>query len=405
MKIRLRSVKYSLAASIFALSSQAGANSGGAAPMQIATGQYVTPNAAPGFVQQFLNPGLPKYPSFIAGEAVKSQLSPDGTTLAILCAGQNSLYASDGTVDVANSTQYIFLYDVSGGHKAVPLLKQVIQQTNAHVGLVFSPDGSTLYAAGGKDDVVYAYTNSGSSWGLSRTIPLNHAGVGIGVGVAANASGLGISADGRTLVVVNNYNESISVVDTASGVVRYEHDLRPYFAGNEGVSGGVGGSFPFAVVVKGNGTAYVSSDRDREVVVIDISSPTAGRLVKRIHLDGNGLGMTLNRSGSKLFVAEDNADEVAVIETGSNKVIAKIDARAPEGSALGRRPRPRRSERALHRRRHVRGDAGAGRPDPLRGEFGGELDRRDSARRRRAVLPGARPHPHRLRTARHHLQQ
>ncbi len=330
-----RSVIYGLAGSIVALSLQARANSGGAAGMQTATGQYVTPTASPEFVQQFLNPGLAKYPSFIAGEAVKSQLSPDGTTLAILCAGQNSLYASDGTVDVANSTQYIFLYDVSGSHKAVPVLKQVIQQTNAHVGLVFAPDGSTLYAAGGKDDAVYAYTKSGSSWALSRTIPLNHGGVGIGVGVAANASGLGISADGRTLVVVNNYNESISVVDTASGLVRYEHDLRPYFPGNEGVSGGVGGTFPFAVVVKGNRTAYVSSDRDREVVVIDISSPAAGRLVKRIHLDGNGLGMTLNRSGSRLFVAEDNADEVAVIETGSNKVIAKIDARAPEGVLSG----------------------------------------------------------------------
>jgi len=51
-------------------------------------------------------------------------------------------------------------------------------------------------------------------------------------------------------VVANNYNDSISVVDTASGAVRYEHDLRPWFANNEGTSGAVGGSFPFAVVVK-----------------------------------------------------------------------------------------------------------------------------------------------------------
>ena len=48
-----------------------------------------------------LNPGLPAYPNFVAGEAVRSQLSPDGTTLAILTAGQNSLYKPDGTVDVA----------------------------------------------------------------------------------------------------------------------------------------------------------------------------------------------------------------------------------------------------------------------------------------------------------------
>jgi YVTN family beta-propeller protein len=219
---------------------------------------------------------------------------------------------------------------VTGANKGAPLLKQVIQQTNAHVGLVFSPDSASLYATGGKDDVVYVYAKGSASWSLTRTIALGHGGKGIGVNVGPNASGLGLSADGRTLVVANNYNDSISVVDTASGTVRYEHDLRPYFTGNEGVSGGVGGTFPFAIAVKGN-VAYVSSDRDREVVAVDISAPTAGKLVKRIRLDGNALGMTLNRAGSRLFVAEDNADQVAVIDTGTNRVVSKIDARAPQG--------------------------------------------------------------------------
>jgi YVTN family beta-propeller protein len=302
-------------------------------PPQTATGQYVTPTALRGAVQQFLNPRLPAYPDFVAGEAVRSQLSPDGKTLAILCAGQNSLVKPDGTNDVANSTQFIFLYDVSGANKQNPLLTQVIQQTNAHVGLVFSPDG-TLYAAGGRDDRVYTYTKSGSTWAPAGTISLGHNNAGIGLQVSPNASGLGISADGKTLVVANNYNDSISVVDTMSRTVRYEHDLRPYFANNEGRNGGVGGTFPFGVVVRGS-TAYVSSDRDREVVVVDISSPTSGRLVKRIKLDGNALGMTLDASGSRLYVAQDNADQVAVIDTAGNVVIAKIDARAPAGMLAG----------------------------------------------------------------------
>jgi YVTN family beta-propeller protein len=331
-------IKFGITASAVALSLQAQAESREhpkAMPLQLATGQYVTPTALHGAVQQFLNPGLSAYPDFVAGEAVRSQLSPDGTTLAILCAGQNSLDKPDGTTDVANSTQFIFLYDVSGKNKEAPKLTQVIQQTNAHVGLVFSPDGSTLYAAGGRDDAVYAYAKSGGSWSLTRTIKLGHGGKGVGIGVSPNASGLGISADGRTLVVANNYNDSISMVDTASGAVRYEHDLRPYFEGNEGTSGGVGGTFPFAVVVKGDGTAYVSSDRDREVIVIDISSATAGRLVKRIKLDGNALGMTLDAAGSRLYVAQDNADQVAVIDTARNAVVAKIDARAPAGMLPG----------------------------------------------------------------------
>jgi YVTN family beta-propeller protein len=297
---------------------------------RLATGQYVTPAAVRGAVQQFLNPGLTAYPNFIAGEAVRSQLSPDGTTLAVLCAGQNSLIKTDGSTDTEASTQFIFLYDVSGEHKRSPLLTQVLKPTNSHVGLVFSPDGQQLYAAGGRDDLVRVYAKTGQSWAASSTIALNHSNVGLGVGVAPNAGGMAISKDGKTLVVVNNYNDSISVIDIASGTVRYEHDLRPFFSGNEGKAGGVGGTFPFAVALKDNSTAYVTSDRDREVVVLELGAQK-GRLIKRIKLDGNALGLTLDASEKRLYVAQDNADQVAVIDTRKNSVIAKIDARAPEG--------------------------------------------------------------------------
>jgi YVTN family beta-propeller protein len=284
---------------------------------------------------------LAAYPNFVAGEAVRSRLSPDGTTLAIICSGQNSLYKPDvpGVIDVANSTQYIFVYDVSGANKTHPRLSQVIQQPNAHVGLVWSHDGNTLYAAGGNDDAVYVYSRSAGAFAAAGTIALGHssthANKGIGLGVQPNASGLDLSADGKTLVVVNNYNDSISVVDTTTGTVRYEHDLRPFFANNEATSGVAGGTFPFAVAVKGNGTAYVSSDRDREVVVVDVSSPSAGHLIKRIKLDGNGLGMTLNKAQTRLYVAQDNSDEVAVIDTATNAVVDRIDARAPAGMLSG----------------------------------------------------------------------
>ena len=86
-------------------------------------------------MQQFLNPGLPAYPNFIAGEAVRSQLSPDGTTLAVLCAGQNSLIKTDGTTDTEASTQFIFLYDVSGAHKRSPLLTASAQADQLPRGL------------------------------------------------------------------------------------------------------------------------------------------------------------------------------------------------------------------------------------------------------------------------------
>src|ERR1044071_8609697 len=109
-RLALGSVTFGAVAAVVAFSVPARADAPAAAPMQLATGQLVTPTAARGSVQQFLNPGLAAYPNFIAGEAVQSRLSPDGSTLAVLCAGQNTLYKPDGTVDTPTSTQFIFIY-------------------------------------------------------------------------------------------------------------------------------------------------------------------------------------------------------------------------------------------------------------------------------------------------------
>jgi DNA-binding beta-propeller fold protein YncE len=301
------------------------------------TGLYITPRALANAVQQPLNPGLPNYPDFVAGEAVKAVVSPDGKTLAILTAGMNSLYDSTGTVDTAASTQLLFIYDISGANKTSPVLKQVIQQLNAHVGLVWAPDSQTLYAAGGCDDAVYAYSNNGTSFVLKVKISLGHAPngcvsnaanrTGLGIGVEPNVAGLAISADGKTLVAANNYNDSISVIDTASGTVRYEYDLRPY-ATSGAPAGAKGGTFPYAVVLNG-AIAYVGADRDRELIVVNVANPAAGSFVARIQLDGNPNGMTLSGDGSTLFVAQDNQDQVAVIDTATNTITHKIDTRGP----------------------------------------------------------------------------
>lgn len=317
-------------------------------------GLFITPTALANAVQQDLNPGLvlpyfaTNYPRFVAGEAVKAAVSPDGKTLAILTAGMNSLYfpnnaepgpgSNVGKLDTTASTQFLFLYDIDGANKTNPILKQVIQQPNAHVGLVWSPDSKTVYAAGGCDDAVYAYSNNGSSFAQSGKISLGHtpcpfpftgganqnkSGLGLG-GVAPNVAGLAISANGKTLVAANNYNDSISVIDTASGTVRYEYDLRP-FATSGAANGTKGGTFPFSVALTGN-IAYVGADRDREVIAVNIATQ---KLVARVSLDGNPNGMTLSADGSTLYVAQDNQDQVAVIDTNNNTITRKIDTRGP----------------------------------------------------------------------------
>jgi YVTN family beta-propeller protein len=310
---------------------------------QIPTGQFISPLAIPGATQQLISPRLstannPDYANFVADEAARAELSPDGTTLAVITAGTNYLNTSTGALDVPNSTQYIFLYDVSTpATKSDPALKQVLKQDNAYVGLVWSSDGGTIYAAGGADDLVYVYTKTGGAFAQSATINLRHGSKGpfsgtshgVGLEVESNAGALALSADDSTLLVANNYNDSVTVIDTATRTVRYEHDMRPYAAGNEGESGVAGGEYPMGAAIVGS-TAYVSSARDREVVVLQLGT-TQATLVKRIPLAGNGAGMTLSADDSKLYVAQDNADEVTVIDTATNAIIESIDARGPAG--------------------------------------------------------------------------
>src|SRR2546429_8772959 len=80
---------------------------------------YITPTALPNAAQQELNPGLKNYPNFVAGEAVKAAVSPDGKTPAVLTAGKNSLYVPNpnpdppkpvATNDNGASTHVPFLY-------------------------------------------------------------------------------------------------------------------------------------------------------------------------------------------------------------------------------------------------------------------------------------------------------
>jgi YVTN family beta-propeller protein len=202
------------------------------------------------------------------------------------------------------------------------------------VGLAWNGN-TTLYAAGGTDDNVHVYTRASAApsaaFADAGAIGLGHS-KGIGIGVPPNANGLAVSADGKILIVANDYNDSISVVDTASKKVIADYDLRPFnTSGQDGVAGG---EFPWAVALKANGVAFISSVRDREVVAVDLSTPASPKFVARIKLAGNAFGMTFSPDQSKLFVAQENADRVSIIDTASYKVLQSIDTRAPAGVLL-----------------------------------------------------------------------
>src|SRR5262249_54926000 len=254
----------------------------------IPTGVRITPEAAHGSVFQPLNPGLASDPSFIVGQAVTTAVSPDGRTLLILTSGYNSQNFTSGPnrgdVNPAESNEYIFVFDISSGK---PMQTQVIQIPNAFDGLAFNPSGKEFYASGGPDDNVHFYDWNGSSWAESGSpVKLGHpAALALG-SITPGAMGLAVTSDGKRLLVANYGNDSVSLVDIAGRTVLNELDLRP---GN----GTAGGEYPVWVAIQGNTTAFVSSARDREIVVVDLSTNILN-VTDRIRVQGSLTRLVLN---------------------------------------------------------------------------------------------------------------
>src|SRR5215469_8696922 len=290
----------------------------------IPTGVRITPTAAPGSAFQPLNPVLPSNPGFIAGQAVTTALSPDGKTLLVLTSGFNRENFTSGPNigrrNPAESNEYIFVFNISG---STPLQMQALQVPNTFDGLAFNPSGMEFYATGGQDDNVHFYDWNGSTWAESGTpVALGHK-TALALGnVSPGAMGLAVTADGKRLVVANYENDSISLVDIAGRKVLNETDLRPMDGKTPG------GEFPVWVAIKGNTSAFVSSARDREIVVVDISTNVT-TITGRIPLKGQPTRMTLSPRQQWLYVAESSSDAVAVINTQTHEIAEEIGTTAP----------------------------------------------------------------------------
>ena len=292
---------------------------------RITNGQFITPLAAPGSTLQALNAGLKDFPAYDVGGATGEALSPDGRTLLILTSGYNRLNGSDGKQIEADSNEYVFVYDVSG---PAPRQTQILQVPNTFAGLVFAPDGKRFYVSGGGDDEVHAFDQQADGWKESTPpMKLNNKDT-YGLGGPSVVAGIAVTADGKHLVAANYYNDSISVLDVATGKVMGYLDLRPGKSG--GAVGTPGGENPFWVSIKGDTTAYVGSQRDREVDVVDISGAKPA-VRTRIPLQGTPVKMLLDASQAHLYVACDNSDVVAVIDTATDEVTARIATLAPSG--------------------------------------------------------------------------
>jgi YVTN family beta-propeller protein len=294
----------------------------------LATGQSITPTAAPGAVFWPMNPGLAPSPNYLVGQAVSTAVSPDKRTLLVLTSGYNQ------DSDPATHSEFVFVYNISTG---VPAQAQALPVPNAFCGVTWAPDGAAFYVAGGQDDNVHVFKKKGVRWAEAGSpIALKHTAYGVasipagnglfslpgfGAAVSPLAAGMAVTANGSRLIVANLENDSISVINTATLAVS-DLDLRPGRS-NPADSGVAGGEFPFSVAIRGSNTAYVSSLRDREIVVVDLSGKKPA-VKARISVEGNPNKLVLNQAGTRLYATADNSDQLYVIDTHTNTIVGHV---------------------------------------------------------------------------------
>ncbi|HEY2588958.1 MAG TPA: hypothetical protein VGI81_24655 [Tepidisphaeraceae bacterium] len=192
-----------------------------------------------------------------------------------------------------------------------------VPHNGLYYGLVFAPDG-TLYAAGGNADVIWVlHLDSNGKLTKERKIPTKKGDF---------PSGLALDGRGRLYVANNDpistkapYQTpgSMAVYDAATGqeVGRFAFDDSPAQTPN----------FPLAIAALKDGSkAYVASERDAAVYVLDTREAAQPRLRSKISTGAHPVALLLDRGESRLFVANASSDTVSIVDTRTDQVVHTI---------------------------------------------------------------------------------
>ncbi len=198
---------------------------------------------------------------------------------------------------------------------------QTVKLPAVFLGLAFSTDGRMLYASGGNTDVVYALTWSAGTATLRDSIVLQPRPTPRSTGTRYPA-GLAVSHDGRQLFVVENLVDSIAVVDLASG--RVTQHLAT-------------GRYPYAVTESPDGKVYVSNWGGYEISTYASTSGTL-RATGEILVGRHPSVLLLNPAGNRLFVALASMDRVVSVDPRRRRVIGELRDPPPMGPGEGSTP-------------------------------------------------------------------
>jgi YVTN family beta-propeller protein len=151
---------------------------------------------------------------------------------------------------------------------------------------------------------------------------------------AVYPTGIALSPDGETLFTANNLGDSLGIISDLRDSRRISRILLQRPGSKQFV-------YPYDVEVlpaadgKNAVKAYISLWGDGSIAVVDLNNRNK---VSHITVERHPTAMILNRSKTRLFVVNSNADSVSVIDTKTDKLLERISLKLAENEPIGGSP-------------------------------------------------------------------
>jgi YVTN family beta-propeller protein len=209
---------------------------------------------------------------------------------------------------------------------------QVLPMPGTYGQMAFSPDGSVAYVSGEPNSTAWkpdgpTMADAGGAIHVFKVDAVSgsateQAPIGLSAGASGWPAGIGVSPDGKTLVVALYHANKAAIINAVTGTETSEISV---------------GNYPFAARFERSGQfAYVSNAQDGTLSKID---PVAGKVVSTIAGMGGSTGdynsqpqyILADPKADRLYVAVTNHDGLAVLNTQTDTVDHFVSLQRAEG--------------------------------------------------------------------------
>lgn len=184
-------------------------------------------------------------------------------------------------------------------------------------GVAFSPDGKKLYASGLRNKIrVYNFENGT----LTEQPPIVMKDAN-NPNATYSPAGMSVAADGKSLFVANNLNNSVSRIDLTTGQVAATTPV---------------GKNPYTAFLNHDGSKlYVSNWGENSVSVVNPKDMTVEKTIT-VGLHPNALAE--NPVNGLIYAANSDSDEISIIDPKQQQVVQTVSLAPYRGAQTGTQP-------------------------------------------------------------------